>query len=168
VSGTWVFTLPMEKIDELWVDPLSPHDIYYRKEQLKSLGEMANAVRVEEALLGLRKGIAPEDAIRTAREYKNYYLPVTLRNEKPAFIMAPDDNGRALAVAFTADDTFDAFTPEAKEMAGGGEVQQMQIDGEALFDTFQRMKIDGFVFNCSGPVPPVAFQQAVAGIILAG
>jgi len=44
----------------------------------------------------------------------------------------------------------------------------LQIDGDALFDTFQRMKIDGFVFNCSGPVVPVAFAQAAAGFVLAG
>ena len=31
-----------------------------------------------------------------------------------------------------------------------------------------RMEIDGFVFNCKGPIPPVAFQQAAASIILEG
>lgn len=37
-----------------------------------------------------------------------------------------------------------------------------------MFDTFQSMQIDGFVFNCSGPITAVAFAQAAAGIILQG
>ena len=167
-DGAWIFGVPMDKIDRLWIDPGTPDDIFYVKDQFKSLHEMVEAVRVEETLIGLRKGAGPKDAIQRARSYKNYYLPVTMRNDKPAFIMAPDEQGRSLAAAFTADDTFDAFSPEAQRMADGGPVQQMQIDGAALFDTFQRMNIDGFVFNCSGPVPPVAFQQAAAGIILEG
>ena len=78
----------------------------------------------------------------------------------------PDTKGRTLAAAFTSDDTFDAFVPEAQAMSDGAEVQQMQIDGEALYDTFLRMQIDGFVFNCSGPVSAVAFAQAAAEIFL--
>ena len=52
VAGKWAFKLPMEHIDELWIDPLSPHDIYYQKEQLSQLLDMANAIAVEEALVG--------------------------------------------------------------------------------------------------------------------
>jgi hypothetical protein len=44
----------------------------------------------------------------------------------------------------------------------------MQMDGMALFDMFHRMSIDGFVFNCSGPVKPVAFAQAAAKVFLHG
>jgi hypothetical protein len=53
-------------------------------------------------------------------------------------------------------------------MAGDAKVQQLQTDGGALFDTFLWMKVDGFVFNCSGPITPVAFAQAAADIILKG
>jgi len=168
VRGTWVFHLTLDKVDKIWIDGGSAHDIFYGKEHFGALRDMAEAIKVEEALVGLRKGTAPDNAIQTAKGYKNYYLPVAVKDNKPSFIMAPDEQGRALAAAFTSDDTFDAFAPEAREMANGAEVQQMQIDGEALFDAFQRMSIDGFVFNCAGPIPPVAFQQAAAGIILEG
>ena len=168
VAGTWIFRAPMDNVDQLWIDAMTKDDIYYTRKQFNALHEMADAVLVEEALVGLRKGTAADGAIQKAREYKNYYLPVTVRNDKPSFIMAPDSKGRSLAAAFTSDDTFDAFAAEAQQMADGGEVQQMQVDGVALFDTFRRMRIEGFVFNCAGPVPPVAFQQAAAGIILQG
>jgi hypothetical protein len=168
VDGKWIFGVPMETLDVLWIDGGTEHDIVYNKSQFKLLHEMVAAIRVEEALTGLRHGNGPENAIQTAREYKNYYLPVSMRNDKPAFVMAPDDKGRSLAAAFTSDDTFDAFAAQAQQITNGAPVQQMQIDGAALFDTFQRMNIDGFVFNCKGPITPVAFQQAVAGIILQG
>jgi len=168
VNGTWIFGIPMDDIDVLWIDGGTDHDILYKKAQFKSIHEMVEAIAVEKALVGLRHGNGPENAMQIAREYKNYYLPVTMHGDKPAFVMAPDEKGRSLAAAFTADDAFDAFAAEAQVITDGAEVQQMQIDGEALFDTFQRMKIDGFVFNCKGPIPPVAFQQAAAGIILQG
>jgi len=168
VPGAVLFAGPMEDIDQIWVDPLTSHDIFYDCEVFPRLREMANAVVVEGALAALRGGDAPEGTCRRVREYKNYYLASVVRDGGPSFLMAPDNKGRTLAAAFTADDTFDAFLPEAREMAGGADVQQLQIDGDALFDTFQRMKIDGFVFNCSGPVVPVAFAQAAAGFVLAG
>jgi hypothetical protein len=167
-KGVVLFGSLGDDVDRVWIDIASPHDIYYMRDQFQSLRDMVEAIVVEDALAGLRKGAPPENAMQTAREYKNYYVPVTRQNNRQAFIMAPDTKGRSLAAAFTSDDTFDAFLPEARQMADGGEVEQMQIDGEALFDTFQRMKIDGFVFNCSGPVTPVAFQQGAAGLILQG
>ena len=167
-SGAWVFHLNLNALDILWVDPFSPHDIFYQKEQFAALREMADAIEVETALSGLRAGTAPDGAIKTAREYKNYSMAVYRRNDRPAYVMAPDSKGRSLAAAFTSDDNFDAFLPQAREIVNGAEVQQMQVDGEALFDAFRRMEIDGYVFNCCGPVPAVAFSQAAAQYMLEG
>jgi hypothetical protein len=167
-NGSWVFHLNLDGIDQLWVDPLSPYDIFYPKELYGALRDIADAVDVEAALAGLRKGTAPDNAIKTAREYKNYSMAVYMHHDRPAFVMAPDEKGRSLAAAFTSADTFDAFLPQAREMVNGAEVQQMQVDGEALFDTFRRMSIDGYVFNCSGPIPAVAFAQAAAEYMLEG
>ena len=167
VRGTWVFNAVYDMIDRIWIDPFNAHDIFYEKPQLGPLRDMANAVLVEEALSRLREGQEADGDFRTAREYKNYYLAAATNSEgRPVFLMAPDSKGRKLCAAFTSDDTFDAFLPEATRMSEGVKVQQMQVDGTALFDTFQRMQMDGFVFNCSGPVTPVAFAQAAAGIIL--
>src|SRR5258706_685560 len=40
-TGTWVFRLPLDDIDQIWIDPLTKHDIYYEKEQFTRLREMA-------------------------------------------------------------------------------------------------------------------------------
>jgi hypothetical protein len=165
-SGTWVFRLPLDEVDQIWVDALTPHDIYYEKQQFGSLRDMANAVVVEEALTGLRKGNAPQDAFATVKSYGNYYMATMVRDGKPVFLPAPDDKGRNLAAVFTADDSFDAFAAQAMRGNDGLRIEQMQMNGETLFDTLRRMTIDGFVFNCSGPITPVAFAQAVAGIVL--
>ena len=166
VDGTWLFRLPMDKVEQIWIDALSPHDVFYGQEQFARLRDMANAVMIEAALAGLRKGAAPDNALMLVKEYANYYLAATAENGKSAFLMAPDDKGRKLAAIFTADDSFDAFAAGETERLGGRAIEQMQLDGAALFDALRRMAIDGFVFNCAGPVAPVAFAQAVAGIVL--
>jgi hypothetical protein len=171
VPGTWTFRLPMDGIEQIHIDPMSPYDIFYSQEHFTRLKEMADAVEMEDLLLRLRKGTAPDGALRKAKEYKNYYMAVYSHEGKPAFMMAPDSNGRTLAAVFTADDTFDAFKAQTEMSVGGMRVQtvaiqQMQMDGPALYDTLARMSIDGFVFNCFGPVTPVAFAKAVAGLML--
>lgn len=167
--GTWVFNAVFDQVDRIWIDPFNAHDIFYEKPQLGALRDMANAVLVEEALARLRSGQSTEDDLKAAREYKNYYVAATTNSEgRMVLLMAPDTKGRRLGAAFTSDDTFDAFLPEARQMANGAEVKQIQTDGAGLFDTFQRMPMDGFVFNCSGPITAVAFAQAAAGIVMQG
>jgi hypothetical protein len=165
-DGTFVFRLPMDEVDQIWIDALTPHDIYYEKAQFNALRDMANAVVVEEALAGLRRGDAPKNAFATVKSYGNYYMATMQRDGKPVFLPAPDDKGRNLAAVFTADDSFDAFAAQAMRGNDGLRIQQMQLNGTTLFDSLRRMTIDGFVFNCAGPITPVAFAQAVAGIVL--
>jgi hypothetical protein len=158
----------LQEVDVFCVDPYSPQDIFYEKDLFGRLKDMANAIRVEQAITALRQGTATAESFRLARDYKNYYLPTVVRDGKPVFLMAPDGKGRKLAAAFTSDDTFDAYLAECQGMAGDAKVQQLQTDGGALFDAFLWMKVDGFVFNCSGPITPVAFAQAAADVILKG
>jgi hypothetical protein len=165
-AGTWVFRLPLEQVDQVWVDASTPHDIYYEKQHFGALRDMANAVIAEEALMGLRKGNAPDGAIATAKAHENYYMATMLRDGKPVFLPAPDDKGRNLAAVFTADDSFDAFAAETMRGNDGLRIEQMQMNGETLFDTLRRMTIDGFVFNCAGPIAPVAFAQGMASVVL--
>ena len=81
-------------------------------------------------------------------------------------LMAPDTKGRALAAVFTADDAYDAFAPDAKAQAGADPVQRLQLSGVALFNILQKLQIDGIVFNCAGPVTPVAFAAAFTRVVL--
>jgi hypothetical protein len=165
-TGTWVFRLPLDEIDQIWIDPLTKHDIYYEKEQFARLSEIARAVLVEEALVNLRTGTAQDGAIRLVRDYQGYSVAVTLHEGRPRMLMAPDSKQRALAAIFTADDAYDAFAPEAKTQAGDVPVQQLRLPGEAMFNALQKMKLDGIVFNCAGPVTPVAFAAAFMRVVL--
>jgi hypothetical protein len=166
--GTGLFRMSFDGIDQIAIDPATPNDIYYKKHQFEWLREIADAVHVEEALAGLRYGKPPKDAMQTVLDYPRYFLPVCKDPDNPSMITAPDNQGRKLAAAFTSEDAYEAFTPRAQEVADGAEVEQLQVNGKMLFEALQRMPIDGFVFNCAGPVDPVAFQQAAAGLILQG
>lgn len=159
--GTVLFADPMEGIERIQVDPLSPYDIFYDQTHFERLRETARAIEVEEMLSALRQGQGGDRAFAMVREYKTYSVAVAMRDGRPTLVMAPDSNGRTLAAAFTADDAYDAFAAEH-----GVDAQQMQIEGAALFEMFSRMSIDGFVFNCCGPVKPVAFAQPAAKVFL--
>jgi hypothetical protein len=164
-QGRLLFGVPMEGVDQVWIDPLSPHDIYYDAAQLGVLRECVNAIAVEEALVNLRQGKEQPDALQLVRDYQNYTVASTQHDGHPILVMAPDNKGRQLAAVFTADDAFDAFKAEMN-VSADSTVRQLQLNGEQLFGMLQRMTLDGFVFNCAGPIKPVAFAQAVAGIVL--
>jgi hypothetical protein len=143
---------------------MTPYDIIYDKQLFGRLRDMAEAVEIEKTLIALRQDTAGDGAVRAVREY--YYLAVTTIEGRQRILLAPDARGRRLAGVFTADDTFDAFGPDAKAQAGDGAIQQIQLDGQRLFTTLQRMQLDGTVFNCAGPVTPVAFAAGLSQVVL--
>ncbi len=121
---------------------------------------------VEEALANLRKGTAPDGALRRVRDYANYSVAAAMHEGRPRMLMAPDNKGRTLAAIFTFDDTYEAFGPDARAQSGGEPVEQMHLRGEALFNALQGFQLDGIVFNCAGPPAPVAFAPAFARVVM--
>jgi hypothetical protein len=168
ILGTWIFKLDLGDIDRIWIDPFNAHDIFYERSQFALLREMADAVQVEEALLGLRQGNAPPNALQHAREYKKYVVMVKFTEGKSGMVMAPDNKGRRLAAIFTTMEAFEVFAREVKDAFGDVELRLLPFDGVGLFKTLEGMNLDGFVFNCSGPATPVAFAQRAAAIFLNG
>ena len=57
-TGAWIFQLPLDQLDAIEIDPATPWQISYRKEQFPRLRAMAGAVEVEQALTALRAGTA--------------------------------------------------------------------------------------------------------------
>jgi SseB protein N-terminal domain len=168
LPGSTLFGASLETVDRICIDPFSPQDIFYDKPQFGRLREYAGAILVEEALTGLRHGQAKDGAVAVVRDYRAYSLAVVERDGSPRLLMAPDQKGRALAAIFTAADAYDAFMPDAKAAAGGGEVREMIYEGRALFEALQGMRLDGLVFNCSGPVAPIAFAPGFAKVVIEG
>jgi hypothetical protein len=168
MPGRTLFGVPLDGVDQLWIDPLCPHDIYYDTGQLGRLRECAAALAVETALAGLRQGEAPDGALKLVRNHPAYFIAVAQIDGVPRMLLAPDAKGRMLGAIFTTDDAYDAFLPHAKAQAGAADVQRLQMSGVALFAALARMQLDGIVFNCDGPVAPVAFAHAMAKVVLDG
>ena len=161
-TGTWVFQLPLDAIDEIWIDPYNPHEIFYDKERFLPLREFAAAIAIEEDLRALRQGTASDGAVLRVRDYPEYLLAIAGHS----LMLAPDNQHRALAAVFTAKDCFDAFYPEAQSQAGRDLVLQVPIHGATLFKNLAGMNLTGIVFNCSGPPQPVAFAAQFANVVL--
>jgi hypothetical protein len=164
-TGRWVFRLPLEGIDEIWIDPLTANDILYSKEQFDLLRKMGAAIEVEQALTALRQGAAPDTALKVVKNYPSYWVPVGMHGESMRLMFAPDDKGRKLAALFTSEETLAAFLPQVRAFAAPDQVVERIFKGEDLFPILMKMAIDGMVFNCGGgPVIPVAFAKGFAQI----
>jgi hypothetical protein len=166
-TGSWVFGLPLDGIDEIWIDPLNAHDILYKQAQFSTLQDLAAAVAIEKDIADLRAGTAADGACVRVREYQKYLVAIAESAGSKRLLMAPDQQGRTLAAIFTTDDTFQAFTPDARAAAKPGEeVVCVQFSGKGLFPALAGMDLTGFVFNCSGPIKPIAFAAGFLKIVL--
>ena len=165
--GTWIFRLPLEQIDWLVIDPATPHEIAYNKDQFARLKQLADAITVEESLLELRTNPeAGQDLLAIVRQYHGYLLAVSEADDNYRLAMAPDTKGRALAAVFTFEDAFVAFMNESKQAYPEVDLRGISLPGPALFAELAKVQVDGVVFNCAGPVKPVAFAPQFAEIIL--
>lgn len=165
-NGAWIFRLSLDRFDAVEIDPASPWQISYRKEQFPALRAVAEAVTVEQALVALRTGQAQPGMISLVRDYEHYLLAVLERGDEYALALAPDDKDRELAAIFTAPDNFGAFLDQREPMREEGRLLQLELAGPTLFAQLSQMHLDGLVFNCAGPARPVAFALPFAGVVL--
>ncbi len=166
-NGVWVFTLPLEQFDMVEIDPASPWQIGYQREQFPALRAMAEAVAVEQALTALQHGEARPETLQQVRDYEHYLLPVfAAEGDRYALALAPDPQGRALAAVFTAPDAFEAFVEALAMMLDNEELLQLEVPGPVLFAQLAQTSLDGLVFNSFGPGQPVAFALPFASLML--
>ncbi len=167
IDGVWVFSLPLEQFDVVEIDPASPWQIGYRREQFPALRAMAEAVAVEQALIALQHGEARPETLQRVRDYEHYLLPVlAAEGDRYALVLAPDPQGRALAAVFTAPDAFDAFVQALSMIPDDEELLQLEVPGPVLFAQLAETSLDGLVFNSFGPSRPVAFALPIASLLL--
>lgn len=163
--GAWVFGLPLDGVDELVIDPCSPWEVIYDKSQFERLRRCAQAVAVEESLSALRAGKAPKGALWQVRTYHGYSFVLVKNGEKLFPGLAPDSKGRSLMAVFTFDDAAQAYLAEAGPNYRNCELLERTLSGTELFRFLSSLKTDGIVFNCCGPVEPVAFAMQFASIV---
>ena len=118
-TGTWIFQLPLDPLDFIEIDPATPWQIGYHKEQFPRLRAMAGAVEVEQALAALRAGTAGPGSITKVRQYEHYILAVTSLDGGYTLALAPDDRDRTLAAIFTSDDSLPSLPPRRRSATFG-------------------------------------------------
>ncbi len=166
-SGDWIFRLTLDGISEIIIDPFTPTEIVYGEEHFARLREVANSVQVEDALTNLRFRPEMADAvIPVVRDYTRYLLAVNRVEGGMVLVMAPDSQGRQLAAVFTSVEAFDAFYPAGKNGFPTGDLLVFTLTGIELFSQLSKLNLDGMVFNCKGPVRPIAFAAGIAEVIL--
>lgn len=83
--------------------------------------------------------------------------------------LAPDEGGRRLAAAFTAQDALQLFIVSRESVRGSDDLVSVRLTGRELFEQIAAgSELDGVVFNPSGPGQPVALSREVADLVLSG
>jgi hypothetical protein len=167
-AGGWVFRLPLDKVDELVIDPGAGHEITYKREQLSRFREMADALEMEAMLARLPAHPEEmEELLPMLWNYSGYSIAMHNRVGRPPQVaLTRDDQGRTLAAIFTFDDAFSAFQIEdARGRYADERVVQTPMTGAQLFEVLAGMDVAGVVFNPSGPAAPVVFALEFARIV---
>lgn len=132
-------------------------------------------VRVVEALLErLHDGedLQVDEPFARLRGFDSFYALCAGQPDDGAplrMALAPDEGGRALAAAFTAQDALKLFVM-AREGGGSADLVSVRLTGTELFEQVARSadRLDGLVFNPSGPGRPIPFARGVADAVLGG
>lgn len=163
LAGFQLFsTLEDEAVHRINLDLHSPHATHFLVDQIPLLRAWAEVVAVEMALA------APErlpNPFAVLRRFDGFNVVIRQSGPDRDLVMAPDPDGRLLAAVFTAEDTVDEFIKEVADDLGGAlEIERMS--GQALFEWFQQIPLDGIVFNPLTHLPPIAVSATIAERIL--
>lgn len=161
--GVSLFTRDLGALEAIHVNPLSPDGVTLGRDLYQRINVVADAVRVERALVQLRGGSTRVgNQLSAVRHFQAFHVAVREGEDGPGFGLAPDPRNRLLAAVFTLNDCYEAFTREV----GATTYKHGILSGEQVFSELLDAGLDGIVFNCCGPVPPVAFAQAFARLVL--
>ncbi len=159
-AGSHVFRLT--GFDRIDIDPGTEDALSFGGDDLITLGVWGEISDVERAIVSPEMCESPFVTLRT---FPRYFVVVADSEGSPDLLMAPDAGGRKLLAVFTADDAVEAFV--ASLVASEGVATTM--GGEELFFALRELPVDGFVFNCCGPVATRAFAMgAIDRILTAG
>ena len=85
-----------------------------------------------------------------------------------SMVLAPDESGRRLVAAFTAQDALQQFVA-ASSSGGAVSLVSARLSGKELFEQVASTNdLDGIVFNASGPGQPIPLSRDAAYAVLKG
>ncbi|MCS7080450.1 MAG: SseB family protein [Chloracidobacterium sp.] len=164
-SGMNLFGALEDDLGGVEINPGLPESVHYRRQHIPLLRQWARITELESALETIDTGETP---LGLLRDYDAYVIVLKRVGPDSAhLVLAPDDNGRALAAVFTAEDTLAAFFDRVLSSADFEPIP-VRINGQQLFAQLQALPLDGLVFNCSGPIQPRAFGKRLADYVLGG
>lgn len=149
--------LAASSADRIKIDVHDRHHFSYGRDQLPLLAAWAERVRTEVALYEPER---VNDPLRVLWQHPEYLVPVHHVEGDAELVFAPDDEERALAALFTADDLATEFI-EAMTPWVEGELDLVRQKGEAVFRMLAALDIDGVVFNPFTSLPPRALEASV-------
>jgi len=163
LAGFQLFsTLADEAVHRINLDLHSPHATHFLVDQIPLLRAWAEVSTAEMALAAPDRLSNP---FAVLRRFDGFNVVVRQSGPDRDLVMAPDPEGRMLAAVFTAEDTVDEFIREVADDLGGA-LEIERLSGQALFEWFQQIPLDGIVFNPLTHLPPIAVSAAIGDRVL--
>jgi hypothetical protein len=150
-------------LDFIDINPGSEPTFQYQKEHMRGLLTWAAAVKLEQTLAEFDDS---EAACSRIKHYRPFFIVINDEGEEKSMVMAPDEESRRLAAVFTAEDCLERFRVAAVSSLKI-KTKTLSLSGEELCALLSGMTLDGVVFNCVGPVRPVAFSTEIAKMVMA-
>ncbi len=150
-------------LDFIDINPGSEPTFQYQKEHMRGLLVWAAAAKMEHTLAEFDDS---EAACSRIKHYRPFLLLVNAEGEEKSLVMAPDEEKRRLAAVFTAEDCLERFRMAAVS-ALRIKTQVLTLSGQEVCELLSNTPLDGVVFNCVGPVRPVAFSAEILKMVLA-
>lgn len=157
--GAAVFAQAEADVHYVQLNPHSEQALHFKPEQFEMLRRWSEILGMERLI---DEVVHKPHGYGRLKGFEGYTVLLRQENGRTRIAMAPDTKGRALVAVFTAPDAVDAFITQHGAQAG----EPLLIGGADLFERFAAMPIDGFVFNCAGPLPPRAFARQFARIVV--
>jgi hypothetical protein len=165
-TGWQVFSVTLDGVDEVAIDPGEPHEFAIRSSEFAEVQELAEAVAIEEVWQRLRSGDEEEGDEATAAHYPGYHLVMVQRAEGVLLINVPNDDGTRCTPVFTHADALACALDEIREQFAPEEIKTIRIGGAQMFPVLANEKTKGIVINFRGPGEPIAFDIGMTEIML--
>lgn len=157
-TGEWVLAHLSDDLAGLDVNAGLAEAVHFSRASFPMLRSWGRALAVERLLREQAVTAEASSLLMSA----HFQIAFTLDGAgQPQLALAPDPQGRALAAVFTAPDTALTYQ-QAASKALQREIQLNEVPGGQLFAQLAQMSLDGIVFNCLGPVVPVAVSMQFA------
>lgn len=155
----WMRQLEALEVERVNINQGSPETIHYKSHQIPLLIAWGALGRVEAALYFPDR---VQDHMDALTSYVDYAVVVMDDEEGGALMLAPDPQGRRLGAIFT---TFAAANDFANTMATETDVELSPVVMEPAkwVPMFQRLELDGIVFNAWSSLPTVAVNSGILG-----